>query len=68
MSILINLYFIKFAFLILVLFPIYKCSGKLKKFTKKVIKQLFFEEIIIIFIEGHMELLLAGTIIEIVPK
>ena len=52
----------------LLILPINKLSGGgLKKLKKELKNQLFFEEILVIFIEGYFEILLSGLLIEKVP-
>ena len=68
MSILIFLYILKLCIFFLLILPINKLSGGgLKKLKKELKNQLFFEEILVIFIEGYFEILLSGLLIEKVP-
>ena len=68
MSVIIFLYIFKLCIFLTVILPLNKRCGWFQKLKNKMYHQLFFEEILMIFIEGYMELLLAGILIEKVPE
>ena len=62
LSVLMFVYKIKLIVFVLFIFPIYKCTGRMKELTKKVKYQLFFNDIVVLLVEGHLELTLAGLL------
>ena len=68
LAVLIFLYLNKFVIFGMFILPINKCCGRLKKLKKQIKNHLFFNEILVIFIEGYLELILAGLIIYKVPE
>ena len=68
MSILVHLYMLKLAFFVIIVLPKRKCKKGWKIFYNSLYKSLFFNDLIIILIEGYMEILLSAILILNVPN
>ena len=66
-SILIQLYILKLVLLFCLLKPLTIKFPKLRKVYESVKQKMFFNEILIIIIEGYIELLYAGVLVRYTP-
>ena len=68
MAILNMIYITKLFIFTLIVYPIFRKFGRLKKYKRMLMYQLFFNDLLVLFIEGYLELILAGLLIEKVPE
>ena len=68
LSFLLSLYILKVVALLLILKPLTMIFTSYKNFYNNTFKQMFFSELIFLFVEGYMEFLISGSLAIFAPE